>query len=85
MKIDNNVKSCLEFKADKSKEELITLLVCVFDYSNELAHRVYKIWRNKYKLANYKTEESKYTKEELKLLRKLDREYLKREKKKDWW
>lgn len=85
MKIGDNVKSYLENNADRTKEELIKGLVAVFDYSNELALRVYKTWRNIYKLDDYKTIESQFTEKEIETLKKLDKIYKEELKRINWW
>lgn len=85
MKLENNVKSYLENNADRTKEELIRGLAVVFDYSNELALRVYKTWRSIYKLDNYKTIESQFTEKEIETLKKLDEIYKEELKRINWW
>ncbi|MFR5267183.1 hypothetical protein [Clostridium sp.] len=85
MKIGDNVKSYLENNADRTKEELIKGLAAVFDYSNELALRVYKTWRSIYKLDDYKTIESQFTEKEIETLKKLDEIYKEELKRINWW
>lgn len=85
MKIGDNVKSYLENNADRTKEELIKGLAVVFDYSNELALRVYKTWRNIYKLDDYKTIENQFTEKEIETLKKLDEIYKEELKRINWW
>ena len=85
MKIGDNVKSYLENNADRTKEELIRGLAAVFDYSNELALRVYKTWRSIYKLDDYKTIESQFTEKEIETLKKLDKLYKEELKRINWW
>ena len=85
MKIGDNVKSYLENNADRTKEELIKGLTAVFDYSNELALKIYTIWREVYKLNDYKTIESQLTKEEIETLKKLDEIYREELKRINWW
>lgn len=85
MKIGDNVKSYLENNDDRTKEELIRGLAAVFDYSNELALRVYKAWRSIYKLDDYKTIESQLTEKEIETLKKLDKIYKDELQKINWW
>lgn len=85
MRIGDNVKSYLENNADSTREELIKGLAAVFDYSNELALRVYKAWRSIYKLDDYKTIESQLTKEEIETLKKLDEIYKEELSRINWW
>lgn len=79
------MRSYLENNADRTKEELIKGLAAVFDYSNELALRVYKTWRNIYKLDDYKTIESQLTEKEIETLKKLNEIYKEELQKINWW
>lgn len=85
MKLEDNVKCYLESNLNANRKELIKGLAYIFDYSNELALKIYKIWREEYRLNDYKTIESQFSKEEIETLRKLDKIYKEELKRINWW
>lgn len=83
--IENNVKGILENNIDAPKAEMIKILKNIFDYSTRKAVIIYKSWRKEYRSLRYRTEESKLTKEEKLILKRLDKAYYKDKKRQYWW
>lgn len=83
--IESNVKGVLEDNIDNSEVETLKILKNIFDYSEIGAVIIYKNWRKEYRSLGYRTEESKLTKEEKLILKKLDKAYYKNKKRQCWW